>query len=120
MTKEKVTRLSNDIFKQISRDYGHSKYHQTLPYLSIEDSPYSDADDPDCFGEYDRDENELVVYWKNIHSREDLIRTIIHEYQHYLQSPIWYSRYWTMGYGYVDHPYEVSARKVEEMWETYT
>ena len=119
MTKEKVTRLSKDIFENVSKDYGNSKYQQTLPYLSIEDSPYSDADDPDCFGEYDKDDNELIIYWKNIHSREDLIRTIIHEYQHYLQSPAWMSRYWNMGFGYTDHPYEVSAYKEEELWEKY-
>ena len=119
MKKQKVIRLSNDIFEKISRDYGQSKYQPTIPYLSIEDSPYSDCDDPNGLGEYNKDENEIVIYWKNIHSREDLIRTMLHEYQHYLQSNIWYSRYWSMGYGYVDHPYEVKARTEEEKWEKY-
>ena len=119
MTKEEVTQLSNQIFNRIVEDYGWSKYQPDIPYLCIEDSPYSDSDDPGCFGEFDRYENELVVYWKNIRNKEDLIRTILHEYQHYLQHPSWYMRYFGMGYGYADHPYELLATAEEELWENY-
>ena len=119
MKKEKVTRLSRQIFEKIVEDYGVSKYYDDIPYLCIEDSPYADADDKQCFGEYDRYENELVVYWKNIRNREDLARTILHEYQHYLQSPNWFMRYYNMGYCYSDHPYELKAFSEEELWENY-
>ena len=55
--------------------------------------------------------NEITIYYKNIASLEELIRTIIHEYQHYLQSPSWMTRYYNMGYDYSDHPYELAAYK---------
>ena len=42
-------------FNRVSEIYGQSKHHDTLPYLSIEDSPYDDADDPDLIGEYRAD-----------------------------------------------------------------
>lgn len=120
MKKEKVIRLSKEIFKNIALDYGLSKHQPTFPYLEIEDSPYSDADDPDLLGEYKSWDNEMVVYWKNITSREMLVRTLIHEYQHYLQSPTWMTRYWSMGFDYRTHPYEIQAYKEEENWEKYS
>lgn len=119
MTKKEVTELSKNIFEKISGQYGYSKYHDTIPYLSIDDSPYADADDTNCFGEYDRHENEIMIYWKNIRDEEDIIRTILHEYQHYLQSPRWTTRYWNMGYCYHSHPYEIAAFQEEELWENY-
>jgi len=119
MTKEEVTQVSRIVIERIAMDYGLSKHQPVYPYLEIEDSPYSDVDDPDLLGEYKNWDNELVVYWKNITTREMLIRTILHEYQHYLQSPTWMSRYWKMGYGYNDHPYEIAAYKEEEQWKKY-
>lgn len=119
MNKEKVIRLSNIIFEQISNDYGLSKHQAVYPYLEIEDSPYSDSEDKNLIGEYKSWDNELVIYWKNISSHEILIRTLIHEYQHYLQSPTWMARYWNMGYDYNTHPYEIVAYKEEENWKKY-
>jgi hypothetical protein len=62
--------------------------------------------------------NEITIYYNNIGSLEELIRTVIHEYQHYLQSPSWMTRYYKMGYDYSNHPYEIAAYKEEENWET--
>ena len=57
-------------------------------------------------------ENSLIIYPNHIHTYDDLIETVIHEYQHYLQSPTWMERYYNMGYDYQTHPYEVQAEKV--------
>ncbi len=119
MNKKEVIQLSKEIFDKVSKDYGVSKHQPVFPYLEIEDSPYSDSDDPDLIGEYKSWDNEMVVYWKNIKSKEMLVRTILHEYQHYLQSPTWMKRYWDMGYGYSDHPYEIAAYEEEKHWEKY-
>ena len=120
MTKELTTKCAIDLLPKLAEWYGYSKFHDTLPYLLIEDSPYSDVDDPDCFGEYDKDENELIIYWKNIKGIDTLYMTMIHEYQHYLQSPAWFTRYYNMGYDYNTHPYEVQARKAELNWYRFT
>ena len=64
-------------------------------------------------------ENDINVYWKNIKTEEDLIRTLLHEYKHYLQSPAWMTRYYKQGYSYTDHPYEVQARQEEENWHKF-
>ena len=118
MTKEEVKEIAEHVFEKVAEHYGLSKFHATTPYLSIEDSPYSD-EDADGFGEYRGWDNEIVVYWTMVESFEDISRTIIHEYQHYLQSPVWLTRYYTMGYGYDDHPYEIQAFNEEENWEMF-
>lgn len=121
MTKSKVVELSAKYFDAIKDYYGVSKYHDRTPYLSVEDSPYSDDDETyDGLGDYSFDSmNEISIYWKNIHTEETLIRTIIHEYTHYLQFPSWYKRYYNIGYNYNDHPYEIEAFKAEENWKLF-
>ena len=69
--------------------------------------------------EYDRDENKLFIYSDYNDSVEDVIRGIIHEYIHYLQSGSWMKRYYSMGYKYGNHPYEISAKKAEENWKMF-
>jgi len=118
MTENKVIALAHRTFNKISTKYGHSKFHNSFPYLDIEESAYSDAVTT-SFGEYNASDNSLVIYWKNIETKEDLIRTIIHEYQHYLQSPSWYQRYFKMGYGYNEHPYEIAAYNEEQNWQNF-
>jgi hypothetical protein len=119
MDKQEIENLSELYFNLISEYYGMSKHHATLPYISIEDSRYSDGEDKETKGEYCNLHNEIVIYWKNIEDEESLIRTIIHEYQHYLQSPTWFTRYYKQGYNYNDHPYEIQALQEEINWKKF-
>ena len=119
MSKDEVSTLSRILLERIAIDYGLSNHQPVFPYLEIEDSPYDDADDVDLIAEYKNWENSLVVYWKNIASKEMLIKTLLHEYQHYLQSPSWFTRYYSMGHGYNTHPYEIAATEEESKWEKY-
>jgi hypothetical protein len=93
--------------------YGLSKHHLTTPYVYMNDEKIGELK-----GEYCYILNEITVYWKNITSLEELIRTIIHEYQHYLQSPSWMTRYYNIGHDYESHPYEIAAFNEEENWKT--
>jgi hypothetical protein len=117
MTRKEIQKVTEEVYDKVIEKYGQSKYHKFLPYVSIEDTPYSDEEVPkDLYGEYCSMMNEITLYWKNIPSLEILVRTLLHEYQHYLQSPRWMKRYYTMGYHYNDHPYEVHAFNEEEKW----
>jgi len=102
--------------------YGVSKYQKELPELVITDE-YSEDEysnkDKDIVAEYIREENTILIYRKVVSSEEELIRTIIHEFQHYLQSPIWMTRYYTMGFDYSNHPYEIQAFREEENWKRF-
>ena len=117
MKKQTVTRkqIINYVEKyigEVENYYGPSKHQQTFPYIFLSKDVIDDIK-----GEYCYIFNEITIYYKNITSLEELIRTVIHEYQHYLQSPSWMTRYYRMGYDYSNHPYEIAAYKEEENWE---
>ena len=63
--------------------------------------------------------NEISVYWPQMKSRKMIIETLIHEYQHYLQSPSWFKRYYNMGYEYHNHPYELQATQKEQDYKLF-
>jgi hypothetical protein len=119
MDKQVIESLAEVYINKIQEHYGMSKHHATFPYIYVEDSPYSDAEHKTLKGEFCHVENDITVYWKNIKTEEDLIRTLIHEYQHYLQSPAWFTRYYKQGYDYTNHPYEIQALKEEENWNKF-
>jgi hypothetical protein len=116
MSKQKATRkqiveYTEKYIEHIEKVYGISNHQVTTPYLHM-----SGEKRDDIKGEFCYLFNEITVYWKNITGLEELIRTLIHEYKHYLQSPTWMTRYYKMGYTYDNHPYEEAARKEEENW----
>lgn len=120
MTRNEIKKVTEEVYNKVIKHYGTSKHHESLPYIAIEDTPYSDEVVPkNLFGEYCYMLNEVTLYWKNIPSLEVLIRTLVHEYQHYLQSPSWMSRYYKQGHTYDSHPYEVAAYAEEENWRLF-
>jgi hypothetical protein len=119
MDKQVVENLSNAYLQKITDYYGYSKYHKITPYIVIEDSLYADGESKEVIAEYCSMYNDIIVYWKNIQNEEALIKTLIHEYQHYLQSPVWMQRYYKQGHDYVTHPYEVAARNEEQNWTKF-
>lgn len=65
-------------------------------------------------------DREIVIYVQNIDSYADVIRTVIHEYTHYLQMPKMtdnakYCRMDSM-YGYDNNPFELEAVKNENKY----
>jgi len=120
MTRKEIQQVTEEVYNKVITHYGESNHHTYPPFVAMEDTPYSDEEVPkDLYGEYCSMLNEITIYWKNIDSLELLIRTLVHEYQHYLQSRIWMKRYYNMGYNYNDHPYEVAAFNEEENWKLF-
>jgi Zn-dependent peptidase ImmA (M78 family) len=68
----------------------------------------------DYCGYYDHRKNKLIVCLNANETIEELVKTVIHEYTHYLQ-PIrrYYSKVGKIT-GYWNNPYEVEARKNED------
>ena len=112
VTKKKVVKYVQQIFPIIEKYYGISPHHSTPPYIYLDTKVEGELK-----GEYCCMINEITVYRKNINGLEELIRTLVHEYQHYLQSPSWMTRYYKMGHTYESHPYELKAFKEEENWD---
>lgn len=115
----KVTkRLSKQYLDKCVEIYGLSKFHETSPYIEFQPyvySVYTEDDNPEA--EYIFDYNTIVIYYKNIVDEKHLAQTIVHEYQHFLQSPSWMTRYYNMGHNYSDHPYEIAAYEEEKNYK---
>ena len=119
MNKKQVEKVVREVFPLVEKKYGYSKFFDCTPYVeyhtSIYDRSGDQKDNPDA--EYDSTDNSIIIYFKKMKDREHIIRTLVHEYQHYLQSPSWMKRYYNMGYSYSDHPYEVAAYAEEDNWK---
>lgn len=113
VTVRDIKKYTEKYLNVVEKHYGESKHHSHTPHIYL----CNDKIKEDTKGEYCFLFNEITIYLKNIGSHEELIRVLIHEYQHYLQSPSWFSRYYKMGYEYDNHPYEVAAYKEEENWK---
>ena len=123
MEPKKILQIANKVYPNIRSHYGLGKkefppievYKNILVRLTGE--PEAEGEPADA--EYDRKLNKLFIYSDYNNSVEDVIRSIIHEYIHYLQSDSWMKRYYSMGYKYGNHPYEVDAKKAEENWKMF-
>lgn len=59
--------------------YGESDFYDQAPTVSFEDN--------DDFGYFDPEDNEIILCNKALNDKQTFIRTMIHEYTHYLQDP---------------------------------
>ncbi len=123
MKTKEIIQIANKAYPKIREYYGVGRkdyppievYKNILVRLTGE----PDAEGEPAEAEYDRKLNRLFIYSDYNNSIEDVIRSIIHEYVHYLQSASWMGRYYKMGYNYTNHPYELKASKEEENWKMF-
>ena len=124
MELSKIEQLAQKYLDKCIEVYGLSKHQECTPYLEFETSIYERLSGeegmegeqmPDA--EYDNITNSIVIYYPKMEDAKHLAQTIVHEYQHYLQSPSWMTRYYRMGYRYDNHPYEVAATKEESNYK---
>ena len=129
MTLKEVKKVIEEVYPKIEAHYGYSKFTpECTPYVETHYNIYArysgeenaQGEEDGCHAEYDRLDNIIVIYWPNMKSRKHIIETLVHEYQHYLQSPSWMKRYYDMGYRYDNHPYEVAAYAEESNWKIFS
>ena len=66
-------------------------------------------------GEYRYWDNEIIIYYNNCGNIKNLIRTVIHEWQHQLQPMGKYEKIHNE-VGYEEHPFEKEAEAAEEKY----
>ena len=69
--------------------------------------------------QYDEDTNVIYIYYPNIKTEEDVLRSLIHEYTHYKQDHKLFKKYKAM-YSYDEDPTEIEAKRNEEDWPLFT
>lgn len=124
MESKKILQIADKVYPKIRAHYGLGKkdhppieVHKNI-FARLSGEPDMEGDDP-ADAEFDRKENKLFIYSDYTNTVEDIVRGIIHEYVHFLQSGSWMKRYYNMGYTYGNHPYEISAKKAEEDWKLF-
>jgi hypothetical protein len=126
MSKAEIQDIIDEVYPKIEEYYGLSKHHECTPYVELHHNIYARITGVECMegecnpdAEFDRQDNTIVIYWPKAQDKKWIIQTLIHEYQHYLQSPMWMKRYYNMGYEYDNHPYELAATLSESNWKTF-
>lgn len=126
MNRNKISLILDDVLPKLEKKFGLSRHYKIkLNYYVIKN--YYNGEDHCNFqdsvkGIFDKEKVDglinpwIEIYADNITCKKDLIKTILHEYCHYLQSPCWMVRYYNMGYNYITHPYEIQANQFEEKW----
>ena len=127
LSKQEVQEIVNEVYPKIEKHYGISKFQECTPYVELHKNIYekysgeegAQGEEDKCHAEYDRIDNSIVIYYPQMKDRKHIIQTLVHEYQHYLQSPSWMKRYYDMGYRYDNHPYEVAAYAEEKNYKIF-
>ena len=94
--------LHKDIYARLSGDEEQSGEHSSTSKA-----------------QYDDETNIIYIYYPNIKTEEDILRSLIHEYTHYKQDHKLFKQYRQM-YSYDENPIEIEAHKNEEDWQLFT
>ena len=126
MNKDAVKKIVDSIYPKVQQFYGLSKFNSKTPKVKYHHNIYARITgiaeaEGECSpaAEFERETNTIWIYYPEATNKEWVIQTLIHEYIHYLQSPLWMKRYYDMGYEYDTHPYELAATKAEGNWKTF-
>jgi len=126
VSREEVQSIVDRVFPQIVENRGPGR--QGVPKIELHADIYARySGTPGMRGEVSKEakaefvdeENAIYVYFPNMTSEEDIIRSILHEYEHAHQDPKKYEMYREQGFDGLDNPYEVDARRAEEKWRKY-
>ena len=103
-----VLRIGRQVEKWCRTNMGVNKRKKYDPTITYYKSYEGDMD----MGEYRYWDNEIIVYYNNCGNVSNLIRTIVHEWQHQLQPMGKYERIHDE-VGYEEHPFEKEAEAAE-------
>ena len=126
MSEEKVQSIADRVFPQIVRDRGMPL--QGEPIVELHRDIYARYSDikgmkgevsEEAKAEFVDEDNTIYVYYPNMTNEEDVIRSLLHEFEHAHQDPEQYEDYREQGFDGLENPYEVDARNAEKKWKDY-
>ena len=125
MNKTNIQSIIDKVYPKIKADYGLSRYYD-FPNVEIHRNIYEmlseiegmEGED-NAQANYCRSSNTIELFYSEIRDTKHVIQCLLHEYRHYLQSSRWHTRYYSMGYDYTNHPYEIQAKEEEKNWKKY-
>tara|TARA_R110001592_G_scaffold210577_1_gene462214 strand:- start:225 stop:656 length:432 start_codon:yes stop_codon:yes gene_type:complete len=130
MTQEEIIEILNTAYPKVQNLILKSKLTseplmQSKPSIELHSDIYARlSGDEEARGEhsstskaqYDEETNVIYIYYPNMESVEDVLRSLIHEYTHYLQNITPLKRKMDKVDGYDESPYEQEAHKNENIY----
>ena len=125
MTTDEIQNIINKAYPLIQKYYGKGSLE--IPKIELHKDIYARlSGDEEARGEhsstskaeYDYETNVIYIYYPNMKTEEDVIRSIIHEYTHYRQDHKLFKQYRQM-YSYDENPIEIESHKNEEDWKLF-
>jgi hypothetical protein len=92
-------------------EYGRSKLNGPYPYLEYRKADYYNGED---YGYYDEIEGMIFINKEAHLTLEDLVKTIIHEYTHYVKHSMHEYKILSKYLSHHRNPLEIDARKIEK------
>ena len=128
MDKEEIQQIIDKAYPLIQRYFGKGKksypkveLHRDIYARLSGDEEQSGEHSSTSIAEYDEIANEIYIYYPNIKNEEDLLRSLIHEYTHYLQDLTQLKiQVYAQNYDYDSNPIEIEAHKNENNWQMFS
>lgn len=107
MPRREIIRLIKYTLNWCKSTFGVNKRKQYDLEISIMKNEH-----PKECGEYEPIDNKIYIYWNNLDTPDEIIRTCIHEWIHYKQPIL--TKYFKYKGTYASHPFEKEARRQEQ------
>ena len=124
MTVDEIQDIIDYAYPKIKKYYGKGKLN--YPKIELWNDIYARlSGDEEARGEhskstkaqYDEETNVIYIYYPNMMNEEDVIRSVLHEFEHTHQDAKKNEKYREQGYD--NNPYEIAARNAEKKWKQY-
>ena len=112
MSREEVQSIVSRVYPQIVNDRGPA-YRPGVPKIELHADIYARySDTPGMEGEvsgeakaeFVDEDNAIYVYHPNMENEEDVIRSLLHEYEHACQDPKKYKKFRDEGHDGISNP----------------
>ena len=121
MNKDKISKVVDKVYPQIVKKLGgkqakiklHHDIYERLGAINNEEF----SENPSA--EYNYSNKTIYLYYSAIDSTEEIIKSLLHEHTHSMQSKKLFKLIYECGHVYSTHPYEKQAKKAELKWKEY-
>jgi len=121
MKKDKISEIVDKVYPQIVKKLGgkqakiklHHDIYERLGAINNEEF----SENPSA--EYNYGDKTIYLYYSAIGSTEEIIKSLLHEHTHSMQSKKLFKLIYECGHIYSTHPYEKQAMKAELKWKDY-
>ena len=120
MKQEEIVKITNKVYPIIAKDYKCNAKIEVYTNIFNRLNAIQTIDEEESYAEYSWSHSKIYLYSNHLETKEDIIRSLIHECVHSKQSYDIYEAYYNeCNLDYELHPYEIEAEYEEEKWEKY-